>query len=163
LAEGRPAREAVADRACKRALAADAGEGAGEIIFQVGEQRERAFLAHGVAPLGLETVDLGFDLEQPRHLLQRLLGDRRTGGGVDLEQLSPAVRPACDLDQPSVAAARVGLIEAVEAGVAVGVQETMAAFEQRPRMLALAVGRVEIADRRRRRSTPGPLVPDQHP
>jgi len=140
--------------ACERTFAADAGEGGGEEVLQVGEERERALLAYGVAVFGRMTVDLGLDLEQHGHPLQRLLGDRGTGGGVDLEQLSPAVRPACDLDEPSVAAARVGLVEAVEAGVPVGVEKAMAAFEQRPRMLALAVGRVEIADRRRRRSAP---------
>jgi hypothetical protein len=52
------------------------------------------------------------------------------------------MRPARDLDQRR-RAARVGFIEAVEAGIAVGVQEAATAGEQSPRMLALAVRRVE--------------------
>jgi len=44
--------------------------------------------------------------------------------------------------------------------LAVGVQEAATAREQRPRMLAFAVGRVEVADRRRGRPAPRTLVPD---
>jgi hypothetical protein len=54
-----------------------------------------------VAPRGGVTVDLGLDLEQRGDPLERLLGKRGTGGGMDLEQLPPAVRPARDFDDAS--------------------------------------------------------------
>jgi hypothetical protein len=69
---------------------------------------------------------------------------------------------ARDLDQRR-GTARIGFIEAVEAGIAVGVQEAATAGEQGSRMLALAVGRVQIADRRRRRSAPRTFVANQRP
>jgi hypothetical protein len=73
------------------------------------------------------------------------------------------MRPARHFAQRRHPAHGVGLVEAVEAGIAVGVQKPATALKQRPCMLALAVRRVEVADRRRRRASPGALVPDQHP
>ena len=139
-------------------------EGLVEEVFQLDELREGAFLADGVTLLGAMPVDLGLDLEQPGDPLQRLLGDRRAGCGMHVEQLSAAVGPTRDLGQArSIAAHRIGLVETVEAGIAVGVQEAMAAYEQRACMLAFAIRRVEVSHRRRRRAGPGPLVPNQHP
>jgi hypothetical protein len=108
------------------------------------------------------TIDPGFDLEQRGDPLQRFLGDGRAGRGVHVEQLSAAVRPACDLDERR-RATDSELVEAVEAGISIGVQEAATTLEQRARVRALAVRRVEVADRRRCRASPGALVPDQHP
>ena len=114
--------------ACERALAAEAGERGVEEGPQVREPRERAFLPNGVALPRAMTVDLGLDLEQGGDPRQRLLGDPRAGGGVHVEQLPAAVRPARDLDQRR-GAARVGFVQAVEAGIAVSVQEASTARE----------------------------------
>jgi hypothetical protein len=48
-AEGRPARQAVADRDCERALAAEAGERALEEVLQVREPRPYVVPPDGVA------------------------------------------------------------------------------------------------------------------
>lgn len=55
------------------------------------------------------------------------------------------------------------LVEPVEAGIAVGMKKARAALQQRLRVLAFAIRRVEIGHGGWRRAGPRPLIPDQDP
>ena len=71
--------------------------------------------------------------------------------------------PAGDLGEARDCGPRIGAEQALEARIAVAVEEALAAFEQGGGVHALAVGRVEIQSRRRGRSRPGPLVAHKRP
>ena len=68
---------------------------------------------------------------------------------MHLVQLAPRMAPAGDLDQPRLAGAGIGIVEAIEAGVGIGVQEAATRPQQRLGMLTLAIRRVEVEGRRR--------------
>lgn len=92
-AERRPAGEAVADGASQAALAADRGEGLLEESGELVELRQGSLLAGGQPVCRLVPVDLGLDGEELGDALQRLPGERRAGGGMDVAELAPGMRP----------------------------------------------------------------------
>jgi hypothetical protein len=108
-------------------------------------------------------IDLAFDGEDGGDLLQRLTGDGRLGLDVFVEELAPRVGPARDRFQPRAAALGVRLIELVEAGVGVGVQEAARRRQQGLGVLALPVRRVAVIGGRRIGRAPGPFVAHNHP
>jgi hypothetical protein len=103
-------------------------------------------LAFSSSVVGGRAVDRLLDAVELADAVQRLLGDRRRGGGVYVAKLSTHVGPAGGLDD-----LRTGE-QLVESGIAVSMNDAAEVLQVRARMLALAVRRVE--EQRRRR--PGP-------
>jgi hypothetical protein len=89
---------------------------------------------------------LGFDAIKDRDTLNRLLGDGRLFAVPDIEELASAVRPARDLgDRPVRAKIRgAPIVERLEAGIAIGLQEAAEAGEMPRRVLATAIRTVEV-------------------
>ena len=83
---------------------------------------------------GCEALDRLFDSVEPSNAVKRLLGDRRTSGGMDLEEFAPDMGPTAGLDN-TVAGKQL-----VEAGIAVGMNDAGKPVEMGARMLAFAVG-----------------------
>lgn len=107
--------------------------------------------------LGRLAPQLGFDGIERADPLKRF---RRQGTGVgvmEVVELAPDVRPAGDLDDGT------GFVEAVEAGVAVGLQRAAKVAQVISRMLALPVRRVSEPDGRRGGIMAGPVVADVGP
>src|SRR6266581_9589380 len=76
---------------------------------------------------------------------------------MNIEELSPHMGPAGRLDDPSTNE------QLVEPGIPVGVDDAAEALQVRPRVLALAVWRVEEQRRRRARAGEWPLVANVGP
>src|ERR1700751_3684990 len=76
---------------------------------------------------------------------------------MDIEELAAGLRPPAGLDDPS------SREQSVEAGVSVGVQNPGEGLEVSPRMLALAIGRVEEQCRRRPDAAKRPPVTNVSP
>src|SRR6202008_4713172 len=104
-----------------------------------------------------QAVDLALDLEEPADVLERLGGDRRLGGQVNLVDLAPDMGPAGDLGHGRRLPA-LALIERPEACIAIGLEEAAEPRQMGARMLPLAIGRVAVDDRRRGWPAIGPLV-----
>jgi hypothetical protein len=79
---------------------------------------------------------LGFDGVEGCDTLDRFLGDWRLLAIPDVEELVPAVRPACDLGDRPVRAEICGapIVGRLEAGIAIGLQEAAEAGEVPCRM-----------------------------
>ena len=101
--------------------------------------------------------DGALDVEQLPYPLQGLARDRRLVGGMDVKEVAPRMRPAGDLGHDRRLPLG-GLVERPEAGIAIGLQEALEAGQMRARMLAFAVGRVAIDDRRWRLAGVGPFI-----
>jgi hypothetical protein len=126
------------------------------------EQRLALRLAHCAALLGRLLVDRRLDRVELANAAQGLLGDRRLGAVVDLEQLAPRMGHAGDMrDLRRLAALRRG--QRVVAGVGIGVQPACIAGQVLPWPLALAVRRVVVDRRRRAGAAPRPGVEGIHP
>ena len=116
------------------------------------DHRQDALLAHGEASLRRLTVGLalnGEDGVDPLHCLERdrrypaSLAQRRVG---QFEELTTAMRPACcfgDRARPTRA-----IVEPVEAGIGVGLEDPGEAPQMVLRMLTATIGRVEEHCRR---------------
>ena len=83
-------------------------------------------------------ADLLFDAIERTDPAQRLLGDRRLGGLEDLKMLAPRVRPACGFQQRVAGS----VVQAVESGVAIGLQNAAEILQVLTRMFTLAIRRV---------------------
>jgi len=110
--------------------------------------------------LVVERITVHDDHLEIQHVIP--LRDPMPGPGTPLpvkpRLRSDGVAPARHLDQRGIAGRRGRLVERVETGVAVGMQEPPAGAKQCLRMHALAIGRVAVERRRRYVRTPGPLV-----
>ena len=114
--------------------------------LQTREQRRNVQRALGEPFERWLAVDLAFDVEDRIDALHRLERHRRDDGeraarlGSDVgehEELTPCMRPAGGLgDRPSFAA---GLVEPVEAGIAIGLQDAAIAVQVTLGVLAGAV------------------------
>jgi hypothetical protein len=149
--------EGIADGACQLALARDPGQGRLQPRLQPGEQRSRLVLADGPAHLRRAAADGGLDVIERAEALQRLAGERRAGGGMDVEELAPGMRPARHFDDGVVP------VDHVEPRIAVGLQDAAETAEMVRRMGAAAVGTVAVEGRRRCRAAPGTVVTDIDP
>ena len=107
--------------------------------------------------VGRQACDRLLDAVEMADAVEGLLGDRRADGGMDVEEFAADMGPAGGLGDP------VAGEQLVEPGIAVGVDDAAEVFEMRPRVLALAVGRVEEQRRRRSRAGERPLVADIGP
>src|SRR5438445_6224532 len=81
---------------------------------------------------------------------------------MDVVELAPHMRPAGDLGHGRGLPVR-GLIERPETGIAVSLQEAVERGQVRARMLAPAIGRVAIDDRRWPLAPVGPFTPQIRP
>ncbi len=102
--------------------------------------------------VGGRSFDRLLDAVELADAVERLVGDRRAGGGVHIEELAPDMGPAGGLGDP------IAGEQLVEPGIAVGVNDAAEVFQVRPRVFALAVRRVEEQHRRRPRPGERPLV-----
>ena len=140
----RPARERVADRDRQRRLRRHLRQGRLEPSLDVLEQRPGACLAHRAPLLGRPAADRLLDLVELADSRQRLGRHRRAVRLVDLVELAPHVRPAGRLPDPFV----LVLVEPIEPGVAVGLQDAGERLQVGFGVLAPAVGRVAEQHRR---------------
>jgi hypothetical protein len=107
--------------------------------------------------VGREAGDRLLDAVELADAVERLLGGRRRGGGVHVEEFAPNMGPAGGLgDLPAGE-------QLVEPGVPVGVDDAAEAFEVGPRVFALAVRRVEEQCRRWTGTGEGPLIANVSP
>src|SRR5947209_6269692 len=81
---------------------------------------------------------------------------------MDVVELAPHMRPAGDLGHGRGLPVR-GLIERPKTGIAVSLQEAVERGQVRARMLAPAIGRVAIDDRRRPLAAVGLFIPQIDP
>ena len=145
-------RERVADDLGELALLADEGEPVAQPRLESDDERTRSFLADGAPLVRPAAANVGLDPIERGDALQRLRCDRRSLGDEAFVEAAPQVRPA-------EGEAHVALLgERAIAGVAVDLENALEAGKMRDRLGSLAVGRVDIGDRRRVRSAPGPVV-----
>jgi hypothetical protein len=144
--------QGIADGDRQLALGRDPRQGGFEPGLELLEQWPGSVGAPHVADLGRAAAQPVLDLVERRDALQRGGGKRRAGGGVEVEELAPHMRPARHL------AHSVLPIELVEPGIAVGLQDAVEAGEMAQRVLGAAVRAVAVEGRRRGRATPGPVV-----
>ena len=131
---------------------------------QFGEDRRRLCAARGEALGRRPALDVGLDRKQPRDHFERLRRRGRFRLDMDVVDLAPRMRPTGDLRQRGGRAGLgIGFVKAGEARVGVGMEMAATALEQGVGALGLAVGRVEIEGRRRRRRSVGALVPHRRP
>src|ERR1700676_4213456 len=107
--------------------------------------------------VGRQAVDRCFDPVQLADAVKRLLGDRRADGSVYIEELTPDVSPTAGFGD-TIAGKQL-----VESGIAIGMDHAGEPLQVRPRVLALAIGRVEEQCRRRPVSGKSPLVANVGP
>jgi hypothetical protein len=119
-------------------------------------------LAHREASLGRRSADALLDIVQLADPSQRLFGN---GAGLvcQVKELAPDMGHAGCLLDGRCLARFPGLVEFLEAGIAIGMKDAAEGLEVRTRMLALAVGTVEVADRWRRLIGTGAAVADIGP
>src|SRR5580658_7195912 len=84
-----------------------------------------------------QAFDPLLDAVELADLVERLLGDWRSDRGVYVKELTPDVCPTAGFDDGAAGE------QLVEPGIAIRVNHTMEVLQVGPRMLALAVGRVE--------------------
>jgi hypothetical protein len=101
--------------------------------------------------------DLGFDGVEGADPVEGFLGDGRTVGLVHVEELAADVGPASGLGDPPA------FIQAVEAGVAIGMQDSGEASQVGDGTFAAAIGRVAEQRGRRSVASKGALVADVGP
>jgi hypothetical protein len=89
--------------------------------------------------------------------VEGLLGDRRAIGGMDVEEFAADMGPAGGLGDP------VAVVQPIEPGIAVGVDDPLEALQMRLWVLALAVGRIAEQGRRWARTGERALVANVGP
>src|SRR5437660_3830670 len=111
--------------------------------------------------LGGGAVDLALDGEDLVDAANRLDRQWRLPQIGQHKELAPAMRPARRFDDP--AGSSLGVVEVIEAGIGVGLQDSGPAREMPARMLAAAVARIEKHGGRRIVAAKGPVIPDIGP
>ena len=148
----RPGRERVADRLGEFRFAGDSGE----LGLQPGLHRleDRSGADLGGRPAAPKLRAPGYRVRWRRGRRSSPAPRRRSGpgsGGLDVEEVSPRVRPAESQRN------RVALGQRREA-VAIDPEASSEAGQMRGGTLVLAVGLVDIGDARRLGTAPGPVV-----
>ena len=147
--------QGVADRLGEAGFAGDPLELGRQPGLQGVDDRAAVLAACGEALVGRAAADLRLDGVEPADLLQGLEGDRRLGRLVAVVEVASAVRPA--EGEPHRAAGPVAR-EALEAAVAVDLQDAGEAGQMRRRSLALAILGIDIGHRRRCGPLPGSVI-----
>ena len=109
-------------------------------------------MAGGQPRRSSEPPDIAFDGVEAADPRQRLDGDRGRVRGLDVEEVSPRVRPAESQRN------RVALGQRFVGAVAIDLEASSEAGQMRGGTLVLAVGLVDIGDARRLGTAPGPVV-----
>ena len=152
---------AVADGDRERALAADASRASSrETRPSAASISGTAVLADGAGACPAASRGSRLDLEQAAIRSSSLLGERRC---ARCRRARRILRRPCAQQETSVTATLppVSFVKAAEAGIAVGMQEAAEPSSNAARMLALAIGRVAVDDRRRRRAALRALIADR--
>jgi hypothetical protein len=142
-----PGVEAVGDRLGDLAVGRQPGVLLAQPCFQRFDPRPAACLADAPALGRRLAVDLALDVEQGIGASHRLDGDRRLVEPCEVEELAPRMGPAHRLDDRSRLAA--SLVQAVEAGIGIGLHQPGVGDQVRFGVHAAAIGRVEVGRRRR--------------
>ena len=109
-------------------------------------------MAYVTPPFSPLATNVALDRIECGDAVERLAGDRRCAAVGELIEPPAHVRPA--EREAHIALFGKGAI----AGVAVDLENALEAGEMRERLRRLAIGRIDIGDRRRVRSAPGPVV-----
>ncbi len=124
-----PRRAGIADGASRIAFAGDHRRLRIEPGREVVDFRPRRSLAHIAPQPRWLAGDKSFDVEQRANPLERLLGDRRAAGGVDVEEAAPHMSPPGDfrdaqrtLQQSCIGSSASDIIQSAEAGITIGKQ-----------------------------------------
>ena len=145
-AEPLPVTQRIADRFGEGRFGRDAPELGFEPAVHRVDQRSALRLADAGPFIGRAAADARLDLIEFGDPLQRLGGNWRRGGMVEVKELAPDMRPAeGELDR----ARRPRPAQPVEPGIAVDLQHPGELGEVAPRMHALAVLAVNMSDRGR--------------
>src|SRR5260370_524236 len=96
-------------------------------------ERVRSVLAFSSAVVGGRAVDRLLDPVELADAVERLVGDRRAGGGVHVEELAAHMRPTGGLDDP------IASEQLVEPSIAIGMDDATKVLQVSPRVFALAV------------------------
>jgi len=105
------------------------------------DERRAASRADGPAGVGVEAADLGLDAVERGEARQQVVGDRRAGLGLGVEDLAPQMGEAQrEGERRTALALRPG--QAAIAPVAVDLQHPVEAREQPLGVMAAAAGRV---------------------
>jgi len=151
----RPVAQGVADRLGEGGAPGDPLQLGREPGLQGLDDRSATLLPGRAPYLGRVTADLGFDRVELADPAQRLFGQRRAGGPVELVEAPPAMGPTeGELDLVRWATRQ----QALEASIAVHLQDTLELGQVGGRMLTLAVLGVEVDHRRRGAALPGPII-----
>ena len=149
---GTRTKQRIADRLAEFALLADEAELLAQPRLEIGDERSSSGLANVAPFLRTTTANVLLDRIESGDAVERLAGDWRCAAVGDLIEPPSHMRPA-------EREAHVALFgEDAVAGVAVDLENALEAGEMRDRLRRFAVGRIDIGDRRRVRSAPGPVV-----
>jgi len=133
-----PARERVADGLGEVGFAREFVAARDKPRPEGGKDRRRSRLPFGAALVRRAAADFLFDGVEFADARERLLGDLRFPRDADVEELPSRVRPAGGFENEAL------LVEFVEAGIAVRLQNALEGFEMGLAMLALAVFGVAV-------------------
>jgi hypothetical protein len=130
-----------------------------ELLSQPGvhclDQRTATLLTYRATVLGSNAADIGLDLIKRSDPLQRLLGQGRLVGDVNVVEFASHMRPAKgDLWTIVCFAGH----QATKPGITVDLEQAAEPLQVRLRMLAFAVLTIDIGSGRMAGPTPGPIV-----
>ena len=130
---------------------------------QVFGQRATFGVTYGLALVFGFARDRPLDVIKLADPIERLLGNRRVGGFLEVEEFSPPVGPASRLFDLNLLGQEIRLVHGVEASDAIGLQHAIEALQEGPWMIALTIPIVEVGHSRRIGSLIGTPVPDHDP
>ena len=144
-------------------------------LSRASDDRNASLLTRRPAAIGVETVDLAFDIKQWVNPANRFQGKRRdwrrrlagrpsSGARLDVgqhEELATGMAPARGFqDRPGTSA---GLVQSAVSAIGVGLQNAGEGREMAFGMFAAAIPRIVEHRRRRRLAAKGPVVADVSP
>jgi hypothetical protein len=145
--EGRPALQHVVHGLGGVGMARQPAALGAHPIRELANQRRDAVLACGTPVISCNPVDLALDREDRIDAAHSFRRQRCFAGIGNDKEVAPAVAPAGRLGDRSRSSP--GIVEIAEAGIGVGLEDSVISGQMPGRMLAVAIARV-IEDRRRR-------------
>src|SRR5215831_11352335 len=157
-AEPLPVAQCIAARVGERGFGRDVRERAFQPCLYGFDQRPALGLADLGALIGRTAANARLDLVEFGDPPQRLGGNRRAGGMMEIEELAPGMRPAEGELYDTLLPLLLLPGQCLEPGIAVDLQHPGAGGEVALWVRALAILAVNIGDRRRLRPLPRPVV-----